>query len=118
MNGGGSRWAHGSLPPGALLCGLLSGLYSRVHRHGVVVVLAISVWGLSIAGFALSGPPWLAAVLLAVAGAADMVSMVFRGAISQSAATDEMRSRMQGLFTVVVAVAMPVLVATVPAFWR
>lgn len=34
---------------------------------------------------------------------ADMVSMVFRGAILLSAATDEMRGRMQGVFTVVVA---------------
>ncbi|MGY1433909.1 MFS transporter [Streptomyces reniochalinae] len=94
---------YAALPVGALLCGLLSGLYSRVRRHGVMVVLAVSVWGLSVAGFGLSGPLWLAAVALAVAGAADMVSMVFRGAILQSAATDEMRGRMQGVFTVVVA---------------
>ncbi len=94
---------YAALPVGALLCGLLSGLYSRVHRHGVMVVLAVSVWGLSVAGFGLSGPLWLAAVMLALAGAADMVSMVFRGAILQSAATDEMRGRMQGVFTVVVA---------------
>jgi hypothetical protein len=40
---------------------------------------------------------------LALAGVADMVSMVFRGAILLSAATDEMRGRMQGVFTVVVA---------------
>ncbi|MCZ9337287.1 MFS transporter, partial [Streptomyces sp. TRM76130] len=38
-----------------------------------------------------------------VAGVADMVSMVFRGTILLSAATDEMRGRMQGVFTVVVA---------------
>ncbi|WP_301129224.1 MFS transporter [Streptomyces cacaoi] len=94
---------YAAIPVGALLCGLLSGLYSRVRRHGVMVVLAICVWGLSVAGFGMSGPLWLAAVLLAVAGAADMVSMVFRGAILQTAATDEMRGRMQGVFTVVVA---------------
>ncbi|CAL9642183.1 Enterobactin exporter EntS [Streptomyces sp. enrichment culture] len=94
---------YAAIPVGALLCGLVSGLYARVRRHGVMVVLAIVVWGLSIAGFGMSGPLWLAAVLLAVAGAADMVSMVFRGAILQSAATDEMRGRMQGVFTVVVA---------------
>ena len=40
---------------------------------------------------------------LAAAGVADMVSMVFRGAILQTAATDEMRGRMQGVLTVVVA---------------
>ena len=32
-----------------------------------------------------------------------MVSMVYRSAILQTAATDEMRGRMQGVFTVVVA---------------
>ncbi|MEU5832854.1 MFS transporter [Streptomyces diacarni] len=104
-DGGGTTLGvlYAALPVGALLCGLLSGLYSRVRRHGVMVVLAVSVWGLSVSGFGLSGPLWLAAVMLAVAGAADMVSMVFRGAILQSAATDEMRGRMQGVFTVVVA---------------
>nr|WP_245979041.1 MFS transporter [Streptomyces diacarni] len=104
-DGGGTTLGvlYAALPVGALLCGLLSGLYSRVRRHGVMVVLAVSAWGLSVSGFGLSGPLWLAAVMLAVAGAADMVSMVFRGAILQSAATDEMRGRMQGVFTVVVA---------------
>jgi hypothetical protein len=51
----------------------------------------------------LSGSLWLAAVFLALAGAADMISMVFRSAILQSAVTDEMRGRMQGVFIVVVA---------------
>nr|WP_307808176.1 MFS transporter [Streptomyces oryzae] len=103
--GGGSSLGvlYAAIPVGAVLCGVLSGLYSRVSRHGVMVVLAICVWGLSVAGFGLSGPLWPAAVFLALAGAADMVSMVFRGAILQSAATDEMRGRMQGVFTVVVA---------------
>ena len=55
------------------------------------------------AGFGLSHSLWLAVVFLGLAGAADMVSMVYRGAILQSAATDEMRGRMQGVFTVVVA---------------
>jgi hypothetical protein len=42
-------------------------------------------------------------VFLAIAGAADMVSAIWRMAILQTAATDEMRGRMQGVFTVVVA---------------
>lgn len=104
-DGGGSSLGvlYAAIPVGALLCGLLSGLYSRVGRHGVMVVLSVCVWGLSVAGSGMSGPLWLAAVCLGIAGAADMVSMVFRGAILQSAATDEMRGRMQGVFTVVVA---------------
>ena len=46
---------------------------------------------------------WLAVVFLALGGAADMVSAIFRQAILQTAATDEMLGRMQGAFTVVVA---------------
>ncbi|WP_241778800.1 MFS transporter [Streptomyces sp. AcH 505] len=94
---------YAAIPAGALLGGLLSGTFARVRRHGAMVVGAVCAWGLAVAVFGLSGPLWLAAVALAVAGAADMVSMVFRGSILQLAATDEMRGRMQGVFTVVVA---------------
>ena len=46
---------------------------------------------------------WLTVALLAVAGAADLVSAVFRQTILQVYAPDEMRGRMQGVFIVVVA---------------
>jgi hypothetical protein len=42
-------------------------------------------------------------LLLAVAGAADLVSAVYRQSILQTYAPDEMRGRMQGVFIVVVA---------------
>ncbi|CAM5472015.1 MFS transporter [Streptomyces spiroverticillatus] len=92
-----------AIPVGAVLGGLFSGTFSRARRHGWMVIGAVLVWGAAIAGFGLSGSLWLAVAFLAVAGIADMVSMVFRGAILLSAATDEMRGRMQGVFTVVVA---------------
>ncbi|MEV1065653.1 MFS transporter [Streptomyces sp. NPDC050263] len=92
-----------AIPIGAVLGGLFSGTFSRARRHGWMVIGAVVAWGVSIAGFGLSGSLWLAVVFLACAGVADMVSMVFRGAILLSAATDEMRGRMQGVFTVVVA---------------
>ncbi|MCP2250258.1 Transmembrane secretion effector [Lentzea aerocolonigenes] len=92
-----------AIPVGAVLCGLTSGWISSVQRHGVAVALAVVGWGLAIMGFGLAGSLWVAAAFLALAGAADMVSMAFRGAILQSAATDEMRGRMQGVFIVVVA---------------
>ncbi|MFJ4715221.1 MFS transporter [Streptomyces sp. NPDC088785] len=92
-----------AIPIGAVAGGLLSGTFSRARRHGWMVIGAVVAWGAAIAGFGLSGSLWLAVVFLAVAGVADMVSMVFRGAILLSAATDEMRGRMQGVFTVVVA---------------
>ncbi|SFR28978.1 Transmembrane secretion effector [Lentzea waywayandensis] len=92
-----------AIPVGAVICGLTSGWISNVSRHGVALTLAVVGWGLAIMGFGLAGSLWVAAAFLALAGAADMVSMAFRGAILQSAATDEMRGRMQGVFIVVVA---------------
>jgi MFS family permease len=96
-------WLYAAIPLGAMACGLFSGWLSRVQRHGVAVTAAVCAWGVAIAGFGMSHWLWLAVVFLALAGAADMVSMVFRGAMLQAAATDEMRGRMQGVFTVVVA---------------
>ncbi|MFE2043741.1 MFS transporter [Streptomyces sp. NPDC059477] len=92
-----------AIPVGAVAGGLFSGTFSRVRRHGWMVIGAVVVWGLAIAGFGLTTTLWIAVAFLVVAGVADMVSMVFRGAILLSAATDEMRGRMQGVFTVVVA---------------
>ncbi|MHC3470043.1 MFS transporter [Streptomyces sp. 7R007] len=92
-----------AIPIGAVLGGLFSGTFSRARRHGWMVIGAVVAWGAAIAGFGLSRNLWIAAAFLAAAGVADMVSMVFRGAILLSAATDEMRGRMQGVFTVVVA---------------
>ncbi|WP_432031511.1 MFS transporter [Streptomyces antibioticus] len=92
-----------AIPVGAVLGGLFSGTFARARRHGWMVIWAIVAWGAAIAAFGLSDGLWWAVAFLAVAGVADMVSMVFRGAILLSAATDEMRGRMQGVFTVVVA---------------
>lgn len=92
-----------AIPIGAVLGGLTSGTFSRSSRHGLMVVLAVLAWGAAITGFGLSTSLWVAVAFLVAAGVADMVSMVFRGAILLSAATDEMRGRMQGVFTVVVA---------------
>lgn len=92
-----------AIPIGAVLGGLFSGTFSRARRHGLMVIAAVMAWGAAVTAFGLSTSLWFAVAFLAVAGAADMVSMVFRGAILLSAATDEMRGRMQGVFTVVVA---------------
>jgi MFS family permease len=96
-------WLFAAIPIGALLCGVASGWLSRISRHGVAVTIAVVAWGVAIVGFGLSQSLWLAVVFMALAGAADFVSMVFRSSILQSATTDEMRGRLQGVFTVVVA---------------
>ncbi len=88
---------------GALIGALFSGWIGRVHRQGVAVLAAVVAWGLAIAAFGLARDLWLGLFLLAVAGCADTVSMIFRNTMMQVAAPDEMRGRLQGIFIVVVA---------------
>jgi hypothetical protein len=95
-------WLFAGVSIGSLLMGLSSGWVSRVDRQGAVVLAAIAVWGVAIIGFGFASTLWLAVLCLAVAGAGDMVSAVLRTSMLQSAAPDEMRGRMQGVFIVVV----------------
>ncbi|MEU4347552.1 MFS transporter [Streptomyces sp. NPDC023838] len=88
---------------GALLGGVFSGWLSRIHRHGLAILLAVGAWGAAIAVFGLTRNLWLGLLFLALAGCADTVSMVFRNTMLQVAAPDEMRGRLQGVFIVVVA---------------
>jgi MFS family permease len=103
------RW-HGQVGPlyaaiaiGAVLAGLSSGWIGRVRRQGVALTLAIVGWGLCIMVSGLAHRLWLAVLMLAVAGAADLVSAVYRQTMLQTYAPDQMRGRMQGVFVVVVA---------------
>ncbi|MER7656017.1 MFS transporter [Streptomyces albidoflavus] len=88
---------------GALLGSVFSGWLGRVHRHGVAILLAVGGWGLAVAVFGLTRNLWLGLLFLALAGAADAISMVFRSTMLQAATPDAMRGRLQGVFIVVVA---------------
>jgi len=96
-------WLYAGVPLGALLGGLLSGSFSRMTRHGLLTIVAVGAWGVAIAGFGLSDNVTIATTFLALGGAADLMSMVFRQSILQTVVTDELKGRMQGVFTVVVA---------------
>ncbi|MFD9893000.1 MFS transporter [Amycolatopsis sp. NPDC059027] len=96
-------WLYAAIPAGAMLIGLFSGWLTRVRRQGVAVVVAICAWGAAVAAFGIAHSLWLGVLFMALAGAADMVSAIYRMAILQVATTDEMRGRLQGVFTVVVA---------------
>jgi MFS family permease len=103
--GGGSAvgWLFAAIAIGSVIGGLTSGWIGRVRRQGVALVIAVICWGLAIgfSGFAQSLA--LMVLLLAVGGAADLVSAVYRQSILQTFAPDRLRGRLQGVFTVVVA---------------
>ena len=82
---------------GALLGSLLTGRVSRVHGAGRAVVICVVAWGLAITGFGLVH--WLPAalLLLAAAGAADVISAVFRMVIVQQVTPDQMQGRVNSL---------------------
>jgi MFS family permease len=108
----GTMWFHGGAGTvgllaaapsvGALLGAATSGWAGRVRRQGRAVLVSVTVWGGSIALFGFTRTLWVALVLLAVAGAADMVSAIFRNTILQVATPDAFRGRLQGVFIVVV----------------
>jgi MFS family permease len=96
-------WLFAAVAIGSSVAGLSSGWIRRVHRQGVALVVAIVVWGLAIAASGLARSLWVAVAFLAVGGAADLVSAVYRQTILQTYAPDELRGRLQGVFIVVVA---------------
>ncbi|MEU4622527.1 MFS transporter [Actinoplanes sp. NPDC023801] len=103
--GGGSAvgWLYSAIAIGAMVGGLTSGWIGRVRRQGFALIVAVVAWGLAIALSGLARSLWLMVLMLAVAGAADLVSAVYRQTIMQTFAPDHLRGRLQGVFTVVVA---------------
>lgn len=88
---------------GAFAGALLSGWVSGVRRTGRAVILAVIVWGLAITGFGLATFSFpLALLLIAIAGAADVLSAVFRSTILQLGTPDELRGRVTSIHLLVV----------------
>jgi MFS family permease len=111
--GGGIAFAllFAAIPAGAVLGGVLSGWVSRVRRQGRAVVVAITIWGLAMAGFggavglapqARNAMLVVSVLMLVIGGAADMASSAFRNSMLMNAASDAVRGRLQGVFIVVV----------------
>ncbi|TMD34927.1 MAG: MFS transporter [Chloroflexi bacterium] len=74
-----------------------SGWTNRIHRHGMGVAVAAVVWGLAIIGFGFATSLWLAVLFLVVAGAADMMSGVFRSVIWNQTIPDSLRGRLASI---------------------
>ncbi|MGW2643717.1 MFS transporter [Streptomyces sp. NPDC001393] len=94
-------WALGlmyaAVPAGAMLVSLTSGWASRIHRHGLMVVLSATGWGLAVAAAGACRNVWLVLVLLTVGGGFDMVSGIFRSAMWNQTIPDELRGRLAGI---------------------
>ena len=89
---------------GALVGALSTGWVTHVRHQGRAVLWAVAIWGAAIVAFGLSTQGfWLALGFLAIAGAADVISAVFRGTILQSSVPNRLRGRLSSIhFAVVV----------------
>jgi MFS family permease len=88
---------------GALAGALTAGWVGRVRHQGRAVIWSVGVWGLAITAFGFAGKLFsLALVFLAIAGAADVISAVFRGTILQLSVPDALRGRLSAIHIMVV----------------
>lgn len=78
---------------GGVAASLFSGTFTRLPRHGVVMLCGSAGWGIALLLFAFSPAAWPALVFLAVAGAADTVAVVSRSTIVQLHTPTELLGR-------------------------
>src|SRR5579864_4992071 len=82
---------------GSFLFSATSGWTRHVHRHGMGVIVAATVWGVAIVGFGVAPNLGVALFCLAVAGGADMMSGLFRSVIWNQTIPDSLRGRLASI---------------------
>ena len=108
---------------GTFFASVFSGPVNRTNRYGVAIIGAVTAYGFFVAGLGLVvlggmfhlygavGPDWsevnslalaLAALCFFGMGASDEISSIFRTTLLMTAAPDDMRGRLQGVFFSVV----------------
>jgi MFS family permease len=86
-----------ALAIGMLVASLTSGWTQKVHKHGLMVVVAAALWGVGIIFFGMAESIWVALFFLATAGFFDMISGIFRGAIWNQTIPNYLRGRLASI---------------------
>jgi MFS family permease len=88
---------YAAVPAGSFLFFATSGWARHVHRHGMGLIVAATLWGFAIIGFGLA-PGLIAALLfLVLAGAADGMSGLYRQLIWNQTIPDSLRGRLAAI---------------------
>lgn len=82
---------------GALIASLTGRWTARVQRQGLGVIVAAAAWGVAVALTAFAPNAWMIFVCLAFAGAADMISGIFRLTMWNQTIPPELRGRLAGI---------------------
>jgi MFS family permease len=97
---GGARatgYLYSAMSIGSFVLTIFSGWTHKVERRGAAVVIAAALWGVAIIALGYATSLFAAVVCLALAGAADMVSGVFRMTIWNETIPTHLRGRMAGI---------------------
>jgi MFS family permease len=86
-----------SVAAGAFVASVTSGWTRHVVRQGRAVLWSVAGWGTAIAIAGLIDTPGFVLLMFAIAGAADMISGVYRSVIVADATPDELRGRVSGV---------------------
>ena len=97
----GTPWALGMLyaagTVGSVLVTLTSGWTKHYRFHGRAITIAALGWGAAISLAGISNSLVLVLIFLALAGASDMVSALFRSAMWNQSIPDDFRGRLAGI---------------------
>jgi MFS family permease len=94
----GYGWLYAAPSAGALIASAaMVRLVDRVERRGAVLLWAVASYGFATIAFGVSREFWLTFACLALTGATDAVSMVFRSVLRQMETPDHLRGRMVGV---------------------
>jgi MFS family permease len=94
----GYGWLYAAPAAGAVIASaIMVRAVDWIDRRGLVLLVAVGLYGLATTAFGLSHWFWLSFACLAATGAADTVSMVFRNLIRQLETPDRLRGRMVGV---------------------
>ncbi|KTD75135.1 MFS transporter [Legionella waltersii] len=82
---------------GSLIISFVSGWTAHIKHEGRAIALSAALWGVAIIGFGLSSSLWLALFFLALSGAFDAVSGIFRSSLWNNTIPTEFRGRLAGI---------------------
>jgi predicted MFS family arabinose efflux permease len=78
---------------GGMVTAVLSRPVTKIARQGAGMLVSLAVWGLAFALFAVAPSLWLTLLALGIAGAADSITVMFRGIIVQRVTPPELLGR-------------------------
>ena len=82
---------------GSLVVSIFSGWTGNIKTDGKAITICAALFGIAIIGFALSSNFYIALLFLAIAGAFDTISGIFRSSLWNTSIPTDKRGRLAGI---------------------